>query len=117
MSRGILEREVSPTRRQYSRTRRSNRSRALPVNDCAVLSLRDDGDDRLSDQRLEERLFVLEVEIDGALGHAGATGDVLELGRGKAPVGEDLESSGNDFFRTGVFTPAPPRTEGGAYAA
>src|SRR5438105_5955184 len=76
--------------------------------DC--LSLGEDGDDRLSDERLEKRFFVVEVEVDRACGDAGAARDVLELGRGEAAVGEDLEGGGDDFFGTGILATAPPRT-------
>ena len=47
--------------------------------------------DRAADQFLEQRLLVLEVQIDRSLGDAGALGDVVEPGRGKALVDEFLE--------------------------
>src|SRR6266849_10137819 len=72
-----------------------------------LLALGDHRDDGLPDQRLEQRLFVFEVEIDRALGNAGATRDIFELRRGKAPIGEDLQRGADDLFRTGIFPTAP----------
>src|SRR6266850_1642911 len=72
-----------------------------------LLALGEHRNDRLPDQRLEQRLFVLEVEIDGAFGDTGSTRDVLELRGGKAPIGEDLQRGADDLFRTGIFPAAP----------
>src|SRR6267378_27364 len=68
-----------------------------------LLALGEHRNDRLPDQRLEQRLFVLEVEIDGAFGDTGSTRDVLELRGGKTPIGEDLQRGADDLFRTGIF--------------
>src|SRR6266545_2163628 len=71
------------------------------------LALLDDGDDRLADQRLEQRFFVFEVEVDRALGDAGATGDIFEL-RGREPaVGKDFERRGDDLLGPSVLATAP----------
>src|SRR6266446_2706420 len=64
---------------------------------------------RAAGKRFEERLFVFEVEIDRAFGDAGATRDIFELRRGKAPIGEDLQRGADDLFRTGIFPAAPTR--------
>src|SRR6266540_3175652 len=107
MRRGMPESDVSPTSRKYSRISCSKRSRALPVKDLARASLLDDGDDRLTHQRLEQRFFVLEVEVDRALGNAGAAGDILELRGSEPAVGKDFKRRRDDLFRTGVLAPAP----------
>src|SRR5215510_9518722 len=62
-------------------------------------SLRDDGNDRLTNQRLEQRFLAVEVQVDRALGDAGATGDVLELGGRKPAVRKDLERGADDLLR------------------
>ena len=72
-----------------------------------LLALGNHGDDGLPDQRLEERLFVFEIEVDRALGDAGTACDFLELGGGKAPVGKDLQRGADDLFRTGILPAAP----------
>ena len=72
-----------------------------------LLALGNHRDDSLPNQRLEERLFVFEVEIDRAFGDAGATRDVFELRRGKAPIREDLQRGADDLLRTGIFPSAP----------
>src|SRR5207237_3094820 len=82
-------------------------ARAAGERFSQLLALRDHGDDGLPDQRLEQRFFVFEVEIDRALGDAGATRDILELGGGKAPISEDLQRGADDLFRTGIFPAAP----------
>ena len=74
-------------------------------------SLGEDGNDRLSNERLEESFFIVEVEVDRAFGNAGAARDVLELGRGEPAVGEDLEGGADDFFGTSILAAAPPRTD------
>jgi hypothetical protein len=45
--------------------------------------------DRGPDQLLEHRFLVLEVQVDRALGNAGAFGHVIKPGRGKA-AGDEL---------------------------
>src|SRR6266511_3411802 len=74
------------------------------------LALLDDGNDRLADQRLEQRLFVFEVEIDRALSDAGTARDVFERLGCKAPIGKDLQRGADDLFRTGIFPAAPTRS-------
>src|SRR5262249_22980473 len=52
---------------------------------------------------LEQALLVAEVEVDRALGDAGAAGNIIEPRGGKAPRGELLPRSSEDGG-------APPRT-------
>ena len=51
-------------------------------------SVLDDGRDGAADQRLEQRFLVLEVEVERALGDAGAGRHVVEPGRLEAVLGE-----------------------------
>ena len=52
-------------------------------------------------QFLKQALLVAEVEIDGALGDAGALGHVVEAGRLEAAGGEFIERGGEDRFAAG----------------
>ena len=54
-----------------------------------------------ADQFLEQALLVAEVEIDGALGDAGALGHVVEAGRREAAGGELVERGGKDRLAAG----------------
>src|SRR6267143_6198368 len=72
-----------------------------------LLALSEHGDDGLPNQRLEQRFFVFEVEIDRAFGDASTARHIFELGGGEAPIGEDLQRGADDLFRTGIFPAAP----------
>ncbi len=61
----------------------------------------------LAHHRDKEVLFVLEVDVDGALGDAGALGDLIECGRGVAVAGKFDESGLQNFLRTLRLTAAP----------
>ena len=63
---------------------------------CVVSMAPTIGRQRRAHELLEQALLVAEVEIDRALGDAGAAGDVVEAGRGKAGGGEFFERGGED---------------------
>ena len=52
-------------------------------------------------------LFVLEVDVDRALGHAGALGDLIERGHRVAIAREFEERGFENFVRTLGLAPAP----------
>ena len=49
------------------------------------------GDDLGAHHLAEERFLGVEVEVDGALAHAGEAGDVVDLGAGEAGLAEDRQ--------------------------
>src|SRR5262245_17317454 len=60
------------------------------------------------DDRLEQRLLGLEIEIGQALADAGAGGDILEPGAGIALGGEFLDRRRYDLLRAGIAAPLAP---------
>ena len=70
---------------------------------------------------LEQALLVAEVEVDRALGDAGAAGDVVEPGGGKASRGKLLERGGENgrapFVPARRTRPPPPRGSASAPGA
>ena len=71
-------------------------TRAGRSADLRGLDGADHGRQHRAHQFLEQALLVAEVEIDRALGDAGAPRDVVEAGRGKAGGGEFFERGGED---------------------
>src|SRR4029077_7932730 len=69
------------------------------------------GDDA-AHHRLEQLFLGLEIEIRQTLAHAGAGGDILDLGRRIAMRGEFLERCGDDLLRARVAPLAPLRAWG-----
>ena len=57
--------------------------------------------------RDEQVLFVLEIDVDGALGDAGALGDLIERRRRVAVTGKLGEGGFDDFLRTLRLAAAP----------
>ena len=57
----------------------------------------------------EERVLVLEVVVDGALGHAGRGGDILEACGVVAALGEDTERGREDLTRAIIGAARPLR--------
>ena len=68
----------------------SSASRTDPLRPAAAMQAADQRHDRGADQLLEHRFLVLEVQVDRALGDAGALRDVVEPRRGKAARDELL---------------------------
>src|SRR5215469_15463023 len=62
---------------------------------------------RLRDHRLEQFFLVREVEIEGALGDAGAVRHIVEPGRGKAMLGKASQRRVEDFAGASLLAPAP----------
>ena len=75
----------------------------------ALLDLRHDG---VPHHLAKELFLVREVEIDGALGEAGALGDVLEPGGGEAALAEHRERGVEDLLRPLLGKAAPARLSG-----
>ena len=63
--------------------------------------------DGLADHGLEELLLALEVQVDGPLAHPGDGGDVLQAGRGEAPVGEELQRRRDNLRRPRLLSALP----------
>jgi hypothetical protein len=61
----------------------------------------------VADHLLEERFLVGEVEIDRALGDAGAPGDVVQPSAGEAVLAELLEGGRQDLLRSLLREAAP----------
>jgi hypothetical protein len=62
------------------------------------------------DHRLEQRLLALEVEVERALGDAGARRDVVEARRRKAALDKEIERRGHELARALVLAPAASRS-------
>ena len=61
----------------------------------------------LAHHRNEQVLLVLEIDVDRALGDAGALGDLIERGR-RVAVARKLDERGfDDFLRAFGLAPAP----------
>ena len=71
--------------------------RPRPIASMVPTTRREHG----ADQFLEQALLVAEVEIDGALGDAGAARHVVEPGGGEAAHGEFVERGGQDRLAAG----------------
>ena len=61
------------------------------------------GQHGLAHDGAEQVLLGREVEVDRALADAGGRGDILQLGRGVAALGERGERGGDDFTGSGVL--------------
>ena len=59
------------------------------------------GDDLGAHHLAEERFLGVEIEVDGALAHAGEAGDVVDLGAGEAGLAEDLPARHRESRRGG----------------
>ena len=57
--------------------------------------------------RLEQFFLVGEVQVERALGDAGARGDVLQARAGVAALDEQLQRGGGDFFRARLLAARP----------
>ena len=58
---------------------------------------------RLAHDGAEQILLGREVEVDRALADAGGRGDVLQLGRRVAALGERGEGGGDDLAGSGIL--------------
>ena len=71
------------------------------------LAALDERDDRVAHDAAEQLFLVGEVEVDRALGDAGALGDVLEAGRGEAALREHREGGVEDLLGALLWESAP----------
>src|SRR5260370_32387902 len=88
-------------RQQLARAAREGLGQRLP--------LRDRGDDRFADDRLQQRLLAVEVEVHGALRDAGAACPLFAGGGREAMVGEHLQGGGHDLSGPRLLAALPPR--------
>src|SRR5215467_15788069 len=74
-------------------------------------------DDVLAHDRLEQFFLVLEVEVQRSLGNARACSDVLEARSRVALFHEKIEYRRQQFGRTCLLAPLPPRAGRGDFDA
>ncbi len=107
---------VSPIRSHQRRSRAQQVGRGALEAGGSVDALDDQVDDVLAHHRLEQFFLARVVEVQRALGDAGARGHFFGAGGGEALLDEQVERRIEQFLRTG-FLAALATGAGGAEAA